>query len=392
MGSYSYHRGVRIPPLDWEPALHPQQHSLDGFDFQVSSLIRSRAQVAEGMSISFRAYSPQPALSIQAERQGSIRFSVNNVSRHARLRIIEGTKAKVSEVVNGITRSVEITMSGTDTIQLEWQLPTPSNYRFASIGDTGGQLELGWCIQRAAALGAEFLLHLGDFNYHKDDYASAVNLFNHAPIPCYVSIGNHDFHENGAIYPKFLQDVGPLNHQFAIGKTRFANFDTAANTLPYSSGHRGRLFKQLIREKSAYAHTVAFSHRPLYDPSTDGDHDIGSDGERDWLVHSLQQANVGTLLSGHIHIHHRSERHGIDNIIVGQGLGHQDLIVNDNHYSKMAVGEVAADNSVAFDFAPLAMPMNLHCHPRTDFVKGSLHDSEQVNLIKRIEAACLENH
>lgn len=262
-------------------------------------------------------------------------------------------------------------------------------YQFAAIGDTGGGQELAWCINRAKQLGARFLLHLGDFNYQAGDYDSAISLLNNAPLPCFVSVGNHDFHDNGLIYPQFLQEIGPLNHQFSIGKTRFINLDTAANTLPFSAGHRGRLLQTAVDEKNLFNDTVAFTHRPLHDPIDDGTDSVGSKGERDWLVTKLKEANISTLLSGHLHVFDRRMALGIDNIIVGQGLGHQDLITNSDH-SRIAIGQVSEDGAVSYQFPNLAMPMGMHCHPRTERVKKELRGGPHADLIREVDNACIK--
>ena len=270
---------------------------------------------------------------------------------------------------------------------LRWQLPKLATYSFAAIGDTGGDQELAWCIQRAHQLGARFMLHLGDFNYQAGDYQRSIDLFDQAPLPIYVSIGNHDFHDSGLLHSEFRRNIGPLNHAFAIGKTRFANLDTAASMLPYGAGHRGALLESLRNTRLGFTDTVAFTHRPLVDPSDDSTHDIGSVGERDWLIESLKQAGASTLLSGHIHIYNRVSYDGIENFIVGQGLGHQDLIVN-RDYSKILIGEVDTDGRVSYHPEPLAMPMNLHCHPRSDVVKQSLVAAEHYPAIEAIQRAC----
>jgi hypothetical protein len=385
---YSYTRGIRIPPLRWEPKPLATNFSIDQVDIEVSELIQSTTQVAEQVDYSFRAYAPEPALRLTANKKSILRISVNNVAHDARLNIVQGRPASVVESIDGINRILELTIDSPEPLTIEWKLPPRTSYSFAAIGDTGGQSELAWCIQRAKGLGAQFLLHLGDFNYSSSDYANSIKLFNSAPLPVYVSIGNHDFHDSGPIYQKFLADIGPLNNFFQIGKTRFANIDTAANHLPYGAGSRGQILQQMALQVDAVNHTVVFTHRPFYDPQPNSDHDMGSVGERDWLIGALKEANVQSMLSGHIHIFHRKQFQGIDSIIVGQGLGHQDLLVNDINYSKMAIGRVSEDGSVEFQFAPLRMPMGLHCHPRTDPVRQSLKGTEHNDLLDSINRQC----
>lgn len=389
--AYSYHRGVRFPTISLEPTAPPSRFAYAKLTVQVSELIEIPSQLmAFKPTHAFRAFAPEPTLQLSATENQSISLGINNIAVDAEL--IIDSDVPISEISHGINRQLKLSLKRNQQVSLSWKLPALQDYKFASIGDSGGDKELGWCIKRAHQLDARFLLHLGDFNYQEGDYDNAVRQFYDSPIPCYVTIGNHDFHESGLIYSQFLNQLGPLSHHFNIGKTRFANIDTAANTLPFSAGNRGQMFNRLISENAQFNDTVAFTHRPLHDPlgtlqEGDDDHDLGSKGERDWLIRALKQANIKSLLSGHIHIFDRSNFNGIDNIIVGQGLGHQDLLVNDDH-SKMAVGQVNQDGIVSYAFEPLAMPMELHCHPRSDEVKKAVRQGQHPELIRFVDQQC----
>lgn len=380
--AYGAYRGVRFPQLSFEPKALPRQFSWAGISATSEDVIQTPSAAP---LTRFRAFSPEPRITLRGKAQQNVSFTLNNVAADARLH--NSANATIEQSIEGITRQVSLVMPDSGEIELHWQLPLDGPYHFAAIGDTGGAGELAWCIQRAVDLGARFLLHLGDFNYQAGDYQRSIALFDSAPLPIYVSIGNHDFHDDGLLHDKFRQNIGPLNHSFMLGDTRFVNLDTAANTLPFGAGHRGSLLTSLRNDKRRVADTVVFTHRPLYDPSEDSDHDIGSDGERDWLIAELRAIDAATLISGHIHIYNRGQFDGIENIIVGQGLGHQDLIVN-RDYSKMLIGAVNQAGKVTYSTAPLAMPMELHCHPRSDVVKESLVDSEHYEVIQQIERAC----
>ncbi len=391
-GTYSYFRGIRFPALSWESTSLETVAILDGAEYSFSDLIRTsrNSNIAN-----FRAFAPEPEIKISSSHGKSLKFIVNNIAIDATLIVENGEQAQILEDIQGITRKINISFNSAQNVRLKWRLPDDlKTYSFAAIGDTGGDKELGWCINRAHALGARFLLHLGDFNYQKGDYDNAIKQFNQAPLPCYISIGNHDFKESGLIYQQFLDEIGPLNNSFTIGKTRFINLDTAANFLPYSGGQRGKLIQQLSEDTTEYSENVVFTHRPIHDPQPihvkedDGDHDIGSKGEIDWLIASLKRIKAKTLLSGHIHIFDRTTYRGIDTIIVGQGLGHQDLIVNHNDISKIAIGQVNQNGKVNYEFAALKMPMELHCHPRVQVVKDSLMNLSHADTIKKIDTAC----
>lgn len=383
--AYSLNRGIRFPTLGWEPRAVASQIENETLKADLEQLIQTPSA---GDAIHLRAYAPEPSLTLYAQQTTRIELSVNNIATDAEL--IQSNTKTIAGQINGITRTLQIDLQRGESTTLSWKLPVQKGFQFASIGDTGGHHELDWCIKRAHALGARFLIHLGDFNYQSGDYERSIELFKNSPIPCYVTIGNHDFHDDGHTYGRFLQEIGPLNSVFAIGATRFANIDTAANFLPYSAGHRGRLFEILKRSKDDYIDTVGFTHRPLHTPPEDDTHDIGSEAERNWLIGALNEANVPTLLSGHIHIYNQTELDGINNIIAGQGLGHQDLIVNGDH-SKMVIGQVNDDGKVDYYTKPLAMPMNLHCHPRVDVVKQSLVDAPHYDAIERINQSCAKS-
>ncbi len=386
---YSLNRGIRYPTLSLESLALPTRFtdSNNKIQFHSPDLI----ELSKGEeSIHFRTFSAEPSVKIVSTSQRDVWVSVNNIHPRANL-ITDRSESILHEKVTGITRAMLIRTNSSSELNLSWRLPFQADYKFASIGDSGGDKELEWCIQRAHALGAEFLLHLGDFNYQAGDYQRSITLFQNSPIPVFVSIGNHDFHERGNIYGQFLRSIGPLNHAFTIGKTRFVNIDTAANTLPYSAGLRGHLFKGLQQVDRPISDTVAFTHRPLYDPLENSSHDIGSIGERDWLIESLKSIDAHSLLSGHIHIYDREDFMGIDNIIAGQGLGHQDIITQSD-YSKMVIGNVDSVGKVSYETQPLSMPMGLHCHPRTQPVKDSLSQGERsdeyAKLLKEIQQAC----
>jgi predicted phosphodiesterase len=385
--AYSMHRGLRMPPLRWEPRAPRDHFLLPWGRIKADGLIKSQTELSASTDYTLRAFIPEPEISLRAKQEHLATITVTNIAPDAELLLDPVALKKVDEVRSGITRTIRAKLSPDSSVNLKWQLPPQEPYRFAAIGDTGGGLELEWCIQRAAQLKAKFLLHLGDFNYQQGDYANTIRLLNQAPLPCYVAIGNHDFHDEVTDFPQFLENIGPLNSHFVIGNTRFANIDTGASFLPASGGLRGDLFTQLAQDTTPYASNIAFTHRPLFDPIEGSDHDIGNNRERNWLIKALQDNNFDTLLSGHIHIHARDSIGGIDNIIVGQGLGHQDLIT-DSDYSKMAIGKVDEKGHTSFEFAPLAMPMELHCHPRNDVVKESLVDAPHADKIRAIDAAC----
>ena len=283
LGIVTHQRGLRIPPFVLEPKA-PAEHKVSAkleIRLENSIFVPSNDKTIDH---SLRAYTPEPIIEIKSFSPTKCRLIVGNLLPEAVL--VRDGNSIISEHIDGIKRVIELDIPAEQTVTLRWQLAELSEYKFAAIGDTGGMQELAWCVQRAHDLGAKFLLHLGDINYTHGDFESAAEIFRTAPLPIYVSIGNHDFHDNGPKYQFFLNNFGPLNYEFSVGKVRFVNIDTASDFIPYGSGHRGRLFKQLNQGVKNFT-TIAFTHRPLYDPLEDSDHHIGSEGERNWLIESL---------------------------------------------------------------------------------------------------------
>ena len=381
LASYTFQRGLRIPPFHWEP--NHMALKMGSLNHQTNQLLLLPATTEQKSY--WRATTPEPNLVLQSSDKRETILEVQNLSAKA---VLSVTGADHEERISGTQREIKLKLSAEKPTSLSWQLENQDDgISFAAIGDTGGDLELGWCMQRASGLGADFLLHLGDFNYQEGDYQRTIDYFKTAEIPTYVSIGNHDFHDSGGIYGRFISEIGPLNQVFEIANTRFLNIDTAAGFFPISSGHRGRLFSTLQQQK--VVNTIAFTHCPLVDPDSNSHHDIGSEKERAWLIKQLHAVGVSSLLCGHIHINDRRTIANIDQLIVGQGLGHQDLLVGQDH-SKMAIGNIDRSGKFQIELADLAMPMELHCHPRSDSVKNSLIGSEHQQLIETVERACAQ--
>ncbi|MFT6408464.1 MAG: putative phosphodiesterase [Arenicella sp.] len=301
-----------------------------------------------------------------------------NVASNANLevnqnRAYQGTlkqlQATIEQQVEGTQRRIRIESNVEQNIRLRWTVPTTDGFEFAVMGDTGGGTELAWTLKRAHELGAQFLLHLGDFNYTEGEYDSAIEQFNHAKLPCYVTIGNHDFHDNGLIYDKFLQQIGPMNHAFELAGARFLNVDTAADFWPKQSGQRGKLFRDLAAEKPFSGEQILFTHRPLKDPRPHDDHEVGGIGEIDWLAAQSRELGISTILNGHVHHSAELDFQGLRQLTVGEGLGHENLVLQ-KPVAKIMMAKVEPGKKLEHRWEDLNMPWSEHQSP-THLVKLS---------------------
>ncbi len=351
LGLYSYNRGLRYPRLSFEPLAHATSLTDSIGDVTLVDAIQ-----IEQDALCFRAIAPEPKISLYANK-GKFAFYVNNISEDAVLDIQDKGICDLEEEVRGIDRHITIETANSQTINIGWKLPTKEQTKSAVIGDTGGNSELDWCLTRAKSLGAQFLLHLGDFNYGLDDYENAISKFHTAPLPCYISIGNHDFHDSGLIYQQFLRQLGPMNNAFTLNGVRFVNLDTAADFFPAGSGNRGALLNTLAQ--SPTERQIFFTHRPFRDPRPGQDHTIGGVNEIPWLVNAISHAGGGHLLAGHVHHSTELDFSGLRQYTVGEGLGHEDIVLQ-RQVARILVGTIEPGRPVNFEWASLNMPWSLH--------------------------------
>lgn len=319
LGWFSF--GLRLPPLQWEPADRPTQLESATQNFFVEAqgayFVRQ-----EDDTMVFRAFVPEPTLVVTAKEELTAKVVVQNLSP----KLESGPIAASS--IDGLERRYDIPVTPGNGLLIMPRFPAEQNsFRFAAIGDTGGEAELQVAVDRAESFHVDFLLHLGDIEYKEGALQRAALILNQASIPTYVAIGNHDFHDGlRLVHREFAELLGPRNSEFIFGGVQFLNLDTAADTYPASAGSRGALLSRLSHkadEKSKARELVVFTHRPLDDPrpgkEEDG-HALGSKFERDWLAESFATLDVDLLLHGHIHQSIAFEQEGIASYIVGNGL------------------------------------------------------------------------
>ena len=369
---YAYQRGIRYPRLSLEPGALAERLALPNATFELYDAIELHDQE----KLAFRAIAPEPSLAISTQR-GTIEFLVNNIARNAKLEVSGKGIKLLDEHIDGITRKLTLESGVEQTLRLDWRMPSDGGIDFAVMGDTGGGSELAWTLKRARELDAQFLLHLGDFNYREGEYTNAIEQFLNAPIPCYISIGNHDFHDNGLIYQRFLDQLGPMNHWFSIAGTRFTNIDTAADFFPAHGGLRGDLIQQMHQHNHS-GEQVFFTHRPLKDPRPHDDHEVGGINEIEWLTNMLNSVGCNKLLTGHVHHSAELEFHGIRQYTIGEGLGFENLVLQ-RPVAKIMMGRVEQGRSLTHSWVDLNMPWSEHTSPT------HAHKLKKFGRLKQLE-------
>jgi len=337
LGIYSHQRGLRYPPLSFERRVRERAPILSSDQLELD--------LQDGIAIdsqTIRAIAPEPSIFIK-RLDGSTSVTILNVASNSVLKIDGKLSAEIDEEVYGTARTVHI-KAANQGATLKWSLPVADGFEFAVM------------------VGAQFLLHLGDFNYSEGEYDMAIEKFNTAKLPCYVTIGNHDFHNNGLIYDKFISQIGPMNHAFELAGIRFINVDTAVDFWPANSGYRGALFASLANAEPFDGEQIIFTHRPLKDPTLDDDHEIHGIGEVDWLVRQSHKLGIGTVLTGHVHHSAELDYEGLRQITVGEGLGYENL-VSQKPVAKIMMVSVEPHKKLVYKWVDLSMPWSEHQNP-----------------------------
>ena len=378
-GLYVNQRGLRFPRMGFEH--RPPAKQLDTVSASVTLEDAIFVEQKSSSPLEIRAIAPEPSIELMAKLQGKLAVILNNVAPSAILQASGDTADSIHESIDGINRQLEIDLVPGQSIQLNWRLAEQDGSKFAVIGDSGAGKELEWILYRAADLGAQFLLHLGDFNYAEGEYDRAIELFKAAPFPCYVSIGNHDYNDSGLIYQQFINEIGPMNHSFNIAGTRFANIDSAADFFPASSGQRGVLFDKLLEDNTQFTDQVFFTHRPFYDVREGEDHVIGGLGQISWLKEKIKQCGCDTLLTGHVHHSAETDLDGLRQWTVGEGLGYEDIL-SQKQVSQLLLGTIERGRKVAYQWAAIEMPWLSHLSPTHEIKLKRDHTPDKLEWYK----------
>ena len=111
LGAYSYMRGLRYPPLSWEP------HSLNNvFVHYTGKLLTSDLIRRNDEGLSFRAVSMTPSLKAELKR-GRTSIKVNNISPSAKLVVSAKGISSINEEQSGVDRTITIDSGATQEIE-----------------------------------------------------------------------------------------------------------------------------------------------------------------------------------------------------------------------------------------------------------------------------------
>ncbi len=356
--------GLRYPPLQYDPDPFPETgYSEAGWRVHAPGSASLRRHRVDGR-MTFRAYVPEPVLRFEARRAGRVHLVLENLHREARFEGLPGEALRWQRPEEGGPGRreelyLDLDLSLGEVRELRVRFPERERYRFAALGDSGGGSELRWCLERAAALDADFFLHLGDVLYLEAHETELEEALRSSPLPVFATPGNHDFHGGHRYrFETWQEEVGPLNSFFRLAGVDFVGLDTAADTLPPSRGERGRLMRRVeaFRAEHGPAPVVVFTHRPLSDwryrkGRRDSPHALNRTGEaeylQDWI---LSLGSPAVLLCGHIHQTHFDGETPVPMWIAGEGTSDR------GPGASILIGEFAPGEAPEFHLEALAMP------------------------------------
>lgn len=323
---FGQHAVYRYPRLALDPVPRPIELE-NNFGIKITA---EGAYFKQSEQFHLRAFRPEVKLHIHLTGKNQpITIKIENIHPDSTLRT--GGKAKqLSEKKSGLLREIIIEDSRKgDVLNLTWVFPEKDSYRFAAIGDTGGDKALTWSLIRAKEVGADFLLHLGDVYYNFAEVGRSVARMNAAEIPVYTAVGNHDYRGHwGNTIDTFIENIGPVNARFELLGHCFINLDTGNFMYPPHKGERaGLLTAELVnhkRKSSNCTDYIIYTHKPIISdfknslfPSAK--HTLyGYDAL--WLLNQLQQLENVTIITGHIHDNFEFKQDELRTFVSGNGL------------------------------------------------------------------------
>ena len=179
--------------------------------------------------------------------------------------------------------------------------PTAANWSFIAIGDPQGH---DWNVVAAgalaSALGARFVLLLGDATASGEDYQfdRLSDALDAVDVPVYATPGNHDVKAAGGT-ARFERLFGAAEGAFDYGGTRFVLVDTSSQTFDGAAATR---LRSQSGGRPAGARLVIATHTSPIDPRPGMGATYLGEGDASRLLAEAELAGADMVLAGHVHM------------------------------------------------------------------------------------------
>jgi 3',5'-cyclic AMP phosphodiesterase CpdA len=266
---------------------------------------------ADGDRVTLRAWSPTPQVRVDpGGAPPTVRLT--NVPRRARW----WASAGVRQEVDGSA----LLFRGPE--DRPWAVSAAAGGRpcsFAVLGDTGASPTFAAALRRAADLGADFFVVVGDLLYHDAEVAPLLALLEASPLPVYFVRGNHDYASRAR--REALGRLAPAFYAFEWCEASFVMLDNGLERLPRTGAWSDQYewLERTLLEPHGAPRFVFLHKSPLASPDERPWHAMWDRDYARRLARSFEEAGVHAVFAGHRHVHERRETGGVLYVTVGEG-------------------------------------------------------------------------
>lgn len=204
-------------------------------------------------------------------------------------------------------------------VSIRLSMPSESQFNFLVFGDSqgyqGGLNEIASIIQEKSPA---FAFHCGDLTPfgREHQFEEVYEALQNISIPVFTTEGNHDVRLDGA--STYAKRFGSPTYSFDYSNCHF----TIVNSSNYTVSSKELNWLDEDLSSSEKPVKFVFTHIPPFDPRPNSTHNMTNQTSANRFMDIVENNNVTTIFTGHIHIYNSTIRNNTRYIISG-GAGAQ---------------------------------------------------------------------